>query len=128
MALIASPPPKAILFSFPPLRHHNIKQAKPNSQTIKQKHQVSPHYATTIRNTNHSLIHGLFTRKNRNSIRFRTIQCISIPVPGNEKDSSLGRILLSDVVLERRKNIYWDRKWNSLDMATVGVIVDMHLL
>ncbi|XP_047341772.1 palmitoyl-monogalactosyldiacylglycerol delta-7 desaturase, chloroplastic [Impatiens glandulifera] len=38
------------------------------------------------------------------------------------------RILLSDVVVSRRRNVYWGRKWSSLDMATIGVVVVMHLL
>ncbi|XP_075490139.1 palmitoyl-monogalactosyldiacylglycerol delta-7 desaturase, chloroplastic-like [Primulina tabacum] len=129
MALIASPPPKAKLFPFGPLRHHSIKQAKPNSQTITQKHKDSLHHATAIRNTNYSLIHGVFTRQNGKNKRVWTIfSAASIPVPGNEKDSSFGRILLSDVVVKRRKNIYRGRKWNSLDVATVGVVVAMHSL
>lgn len=106
MALIASPPPKAKLFPFAPLRHHSIKQANLSSQTITQKHRDSPHYSTIIRNTHYSLIHGVLTRKNGNNKRLWTIfSGTSIPVPGNEKDSSFGRILLSDVVVKRRRNI-----------------------
>ncbi|KAL0415354.1 UNVERIFIED_CONTAM: Palmitoyl-monogalactosyldiacylglycerol delta-7 desaturase, chloroplastic [Sesamum latifolium] len=56
------------------------------------------------------------------------VRAAAVPLSGDEKDSSFGRILLSDVVVKRRRNVYWGRKWNSIDVATVGVVVAMHLL
>ncbi|KAL0342103.1 UNVERIFIED_CONTAM: Palmitoyl-monogalactosyldiacylglycerol delta-7 desaturase, chloroplastic [Sesamum calycinum] len=56
------------------------------------------------------------------------VRAASVPLSEDEKDSSFGRILLSDVVVKRRRNVYRGRKWNSLDVATVGVVVAMHLL
>ncbi|EYU21651.1 hypothetical protein ABFS82_09G091900 [Erythranthe guttata] len=50
------------------------------------------------------------------------------PPPENEKDSRSGGIWLSDVAVRRRRNIYRGREWNSLDIATLGVVVVMHLL
>lgn len=50
------------------------------------------------------------------------------PVSGDEKDSRIGRILLSDVVVERKRDVFKDREWNSLDLVTVGVVIAMHLL
>lgn len=38
------------------------------------------------------------------------------------------QILLSDVVVKRRRRVYLGRKWNSLDIATAGVILFIHLL
>lgn len=38
------------------------------------------------------------------------------------------RILLSDVVVERPRSVFWGRKWNSLDMGTAGVVLATHLL
>ncbi|KAG8379824.1 hypothetical protein BUALT_Bualt07G0129600 [Buddleja alternifolia] len=51
----------------------------------------------------------------------------SIPFSGDEKDSKFGKILMSDVVVKRRRNAFWGRKWTSLDVATFGVVVAMHL-
>lgn len=38
------------------------------------------------------------------------------------------RILLSDVVVRRRREVFWGRKWTSLDIGTAGVVVATHLL
>ncbi|KAK6148976.1 hypothetical protein DH2020_016501 [Rehmannia glutinosa] len=45
-----------------------------------------------------------------------------------KKNPSFGRIFLSDVVVKRKRNVFLGRKWNSLDVATVGVVIAMHLL
>lgn len=39
-----------------------------------------------------------------------------------------GRILLSDVVVKRRRSLFSGRNWNSLDISTAGVVLAMHLL
>ena len=44
------------------------------------------------------------------------------------KNGSGRRILLSDVVVKRERNVFLGRKWNSLDVATAGVVLAMHLL
>ena len=38
------------------------------------------------------------------------------------------RILLSDVVVRRQREVFWGRKWTSLDIGTAGVVVATHLL
>ncbi|KAM1060612.1 hypothetical protein ACFX13_025792 [Malus domestica] len=38
------------------------------------------------------------------------------------------RILLSDVIVKRPKNVFMGRKWIPMDVATAGVVVAMHLL
>ncbi|KAG5537541.1 hypothetical protein RHGRI_024859 [Rhododendron griersonianum] len=43
-------------------------------------------------------------------------------------ESNFRRIALSDVVVKRRRNVYWGRKWNSRDVVTASVVVLMHLL
>lgn len=52
----------------------------------------------------------------------------AIPVAGDGEDSTFGTIWLSDVVVKRKRNVYWGRKWNSLDVATIGGVIAMHLL
>lgn len=39
-----------------------------------------------------------------------------------------GRILLSDVLVKRRRSLFSGRNWNSLDISTAGVVLAMHLL
>ncbi|KAI3774998.1 hypothetical protein L1987_49566 [Smallanthus sonchifolius] len=39
-----------------------------------------------------------------------------------------GRILFSDVVVKRPREVYRGRKWDVMDIATAGVVVLMHLL
>lgn len=49
--------------------------------------------------------------------------------PEPEEEQIRGkRILLSDVLVERPRNVFWDRKWNSMDVGTAGVVLAMHLL
>lgn len=38
------------------------------------------------------------------------------------------RILLSDVVVTRPRRVFQGRRWNFLDVATIGVVLAMHLL
>lgn len=38
------------------------------------------------------------------------------------------RILLSDVIVKRPKNVFMGRKWIPMDVATAGVVAAMHLL
>ncbi|GFP88960.1 palmitoyl-monogalactosyldiacylglycerol delta-7 desaturase chloroplastic [Phtheirospermum japonicum] len=56
------------------------------------------------------------------------VNATSTPFSGDEKDSSFGRILLSDVVVKRKKKVFLGRKRNPIDVATIGVVVFMHML
>ncbi|KAB5534924.1 hypothetical protein DKX38_018010 [Salix brachista] len=49
------------------------------------------------------------------------------PLSGAEP-GSFGKILLSDVVVRRRRRVFWGRKWSSLDIGTAVVILAMHVL
>ncbi|KAI7754628.1 hypothetical protein M8C21_023907 [Ambrosia artemisiifolia] len=44
------------------------------------------------------------------------------------KSGGNGRIMFSDVVVERPREVYMGRKWNAMDIATAGVVAVMHLL
>ncbi|XP_011073424.1 palmitoyl-monogalactosyldiacylglycerol delta-7 desaturase, chloroplastic [Sesamum indicum] len=127
MALLVPSPSRAKPFQFSPLHTPNLK---PNSSKTTQKHKQSLHYATEARFAHNCLKNGFFSKGKYESSRrvMAIVRAASVPLSGDEKDSSFGRILLSDVVVQRRRNVYWGRKWNSLDVATVGVVVAMHLL
>ncbi|CAI9773656.1 unnamed protein product [Fraxinus pennsylvanica] len=129
MATLLPPPPskaKPISFSAP----HRLKNipAKTHFPAIIHEYQESVYDAKNIRKTQNSLNYG-FKRKIGNvKSRIPIVSAASIPYPECGKDSKFGRILLSDVVVKRKRNVYWGRKWNSLDVATVGVVLAMHLL
>ncbi|KAL0354805.1 UNVERIFIED_CONTAM: Palmitoyl-monogalactosyldiacylglycerol delta-7 desaturase, chloroplastic [Sesamum radiatum] len=127
MALLLPPPSRAKPFQFAPPHTPNLI---PNSCKTTQRHKQSLHYATEARVPHNCLKNGFFSKgKYESSRRVITIvRAAAVPLSGDEKDSSFGRILLSDVVVKRRRNVYWGRKWNSLDVATVGVVVAIHLL
>ncbi|KAK4428003.1 Palmitoyl-monogalactosyldiacylglycerol delta-7 desaturase, chloroplastic [Sesamum alatum] len=121
MALLVPPPSRAKPFQFA------ASNLKPNSS---KTHKQSLHYATEARFSHSCLKNGFFSKGKYQSSRrvMPIVRAASVPLSGDGKDSSFGRILLSDVVVKRRRNVYWGRKWNSLDVATIGVVVAMHLL
>lgn len=52
---------------------------------------------------------------------------ISVPESG-EEEGNFGKIFLSDVVVKRRRNVYWGRQWSSMDVITISVVGSMHVL
>ncbi|GAB4850074.1 Palmitoyl-monogalactosyldiacylglycerol delta-7 desaturase, chloroplastic [Ancistrocladus abbreviatus] len=54
----------------------------------------------------------------------------SLPITSDleEEESNFHRIFMSNVIVKRPKNVLKGRKWNSLDIATVSVVVVMHVL
>ncbi|XP_042049410.1 palmitoyl-monogalactosyldiacylglycerol delta-7 desaturase, chloroplastic-like [Salvia splendens] len=123
MALLAPPPPKLKPFQFPSLHRFNPLK-------ITHKQQNSIHFASNARFPQNSLKDSIFfRRKDAKIIRVSPIvRAASIPLSGDDKDSNFGRILLSDVVVKRKRNVFWGRKWNSLDIGIVSVVAAMHLL
>ncbi|XAR50544.1 hypothetical protein NMG60_11004897 [Bertholletia excelsa] len=49
-------------------------------------------------------------------------------VAGAAGEEGFGRIALSDVVVQRRRKVYWGRRWNARDGGTAAVVVLMHFL
>ncbi|KAL7099705.1 hypothetical protein ACP275_09G101400 [Erythranthe tilingii] len=104
--LVAAPPPsKAKPFQF-----------TPNSPKFTQ---------------NKNLKNGFFPKGKLSNTKRAAAPIASLsanPPPENGKASRSGGIWLSDVAVRRRRSVYWGREWNSLDVATLGVVVVMHLL
>ncbi|GAA0166358.1 hypothetical protein Leryth_003056 [Lithospermum erythrorhizon] len=46
----------------------------------------------------------------------------------NEKDSNIGRTIPSDVVVKRKRNLFWDRKWSLFDIRRAVGVGLLHLL
>ncbi|KAG8379826.1 hypothetical protein BUALT_Bualt07G0129800 [Buddleja alternifolia] len=113
MAILAPPPSTAKPFSFPP-------KLIPKSL----------HYLTKTKLTHNFLKNSSFSTKNKSNIKRATpiTSASSIPFSGDKKDSKYGKIFLSDVVVKSRRNVFWGRNWTSLDVATFGVVVAMHVL
>ncbi|CAI9767228.1 unnamed protein product [Fraxinus pennsylvanica] len=127
-ALLAAPPSKAKPFSALAPHRPNVKPANTHIPAITHYHQEFVYYARTIRKTRNSLNYGSKRKFGNGKSKIPIASAASIPSPECGKDLKFGRILLSDVVVKRRRNVYWGRKWNSLDVATVGVVVAMHSL
>lgn len=129
MALVTTPAPRAKALCFTPLQCSNHRPAQIVSRNHNAKNGESLHHATKF--ILQSYREYVFKEKNINGNRVVPIvnaASASVPVPEEKKDSSFGRILLSDVVVTRKRNVYWGRTWNSMDVGTVGVVVAMHLL
>lgn len=72
-------------------------------------------------------------RLHKNNKRgFLTVVCSSSNgaqlEPNPEVSTGYGRILLSDVVVKRKRNVIFGRKWNAVDIGSAGVVIGMHLL
>ncbi|XP_051148201.1 palmitoyl-monogalactosyldiacylglycerol delta-7 desaturase, chloroplastic-like [Andrographis paniculata] len=112
MALFLAPPPPNPKYPNP--------NPNPNPQTksITHNHRILIHHASTAKSTG-----------------IRCLRKIVNATPpsiaeADGRDSNSGdRIPLSDVAVIRRPNVFRrGRKWNSLDVATVAVVVAMHTL
>ncbi|CAA2946552.1 palmitoyl-monogalactosyldiacylglycerol delta-7 desaturase, chloroplastic [Olea europaea subsp. europaea] len=127
-ALLAPPPPKAKPISFSaPHRHKNIP-VEAHFPAIIREHQESVYDAKNIRKTLNFLNYGFKGKIGDGRSKMPIVSAASIPSSECGNDSKFGGIFLSDVVVKRRRSVYWGRKWNSLDVATVGVVLAMHLL
>ncbi|MCD7464131.1 Palmitoyl-monogalactosyldiacylglycerol delta-7 desaturase, chloroplastic [Datura stramonium] len=133
MARLLSPPPsKPNLkpYPFSPLPQAVYRPARSTlpAQATKNVSSLCFTFATKIGSVNKWNCYGL-EGKDRFSRRVMPIvNAAATPVSENGRESNFKRILLSDVVVTRPRNVLWGRKWNSLDMGSAAVVVSMHLL
>lgn len=72
--------------------------------------------------------HG-YTNDRRKSLAIVNAVSIEATEPEPVPDERIyGRILLSDVVVKKKRRVFSGRSWNSLDISTAGVVLTMHLL
>ncbi|KAI5337370.1 hypothetical protein L3X38_016641 [Prunus dulcis] len=93
--------------------HYDSKQSQPNKFLTSTK-----------------LFSHLLTNSNRTVPTISTNAALS-EATEPEADTEPGkyrRILLSDVIVKRPRNVFMGREWNLRDMATAGVVLAMHLL
>ncbi|KAJ4845520.1 hypothetical protein Tsubulata_013042 [Turnera subulata] len=126
MALISSPVIKPKPFPFSPLPP-SIKLSKVLNfgHRTTQTHQLK----TTFRRQSSSLFD--VSNKNNGNGKMQAVadaNGTSLEPEEAEQQRNWRRILLSDVVVKRKRQVLWGRKWNALDIGTAGVILAMHTL
>ncbi|EEF44805.1 delta 9 desaturase, putative [Ricinus communis] len=131
MALVTSPVAKSKPYPFLPIRFS--KALKLSSLVLNpsdQKNPKSVHLKTHCKRENSSLF--ACSKKNTRNAAAQAIRGDDGSLFESEaevKNGMIGRrILLSDVVVKRERNVFLGRKWNLLDIATAGVVLAMHLL
>lgn len=127
MALILPSPSKAKSFTFTPPPLHSSKSTPINQKSIQRHKHPTQCLTKNTRLTYSFLKNPIFTRRAYPII----IAASTVPsISGDDgvKDSKFHRIMLSDVVVKRQRNVFWGRKWDSSDLATCGVVLAMHLL
>ncbi|XP_055827946.1 palmitoyl-monogalactosyldiacylglycerol delta-7 desaturase, chloroplastic-like [Solanum dulcamara] len=133
MALLSPPTSKSNPYPFSPLPkaiHRPARSILP-AQTTKNVNSLCYTLTTKIGVVNNWNCYGV-EGKVRFSRRIMLMPIVNAaatqPVSENGRESNFKRILLSDVVVTRPRNVLWGRKWNSLDMGSAAVVVSMHLL
>ncbi|KAA8540497.1 hypothetical protein F0562_024584 [Nyssa sinensis] len=126
MALIL-PQPNAQPFSFSPRRRltHRPESTVPCRIS---SNQSSGHNIASTGRLSACTCSGHQKRSDHSSRIYATANTTPVAAAEGEPESNFGRIILSDVVVKRWRNVYWGRKWNSRDMGTAAVVVVMHLL
>ncbi|XP_065869316.1 palmitoyl-monogalactosyldiacylglycerol delta-7 desaturase, chloroplastic-like isoform X3 [Euphorbia lathyris] len=111
---------------FLPVRR--AKALNPSS-VIRNSHQYNPEcFILKTKCKRESL--NLFSFPNKISRNAAAAKAIGMnDSPLSEADvNKYSRILLSDVVVKRKRNIFLGRKWSSMDIATAGIVLAIHLL
>ncbi|KAF3640632.1 Palmitoyl-monogalactosyldiacylglycerol delta-7 desaturase, chloroplastic [Capsicum annuum] len=124
MALLSPPPSKPKPYPFSPLPQAVHRPAIRSTLPAQQKLSLNS-FTLRIGAVNKRDCYGL-----EGKVRCtRRLIPAAMPVSENGREpSNFKRILLSDVVVTRPRNVLWGRKWNSLDMGSAAVVVSMHLL
>ncbi|KAL5758301.1 hypothetical protein ACOSP7_020912 [Xanthoceras sorbifolium] len=122
MAYITTSPTKP--FVFPPLCpskkfQNNFVVLNFCHTDLKQK-RIHTSFVSNVDKTNRRKLLAIV-----NAVSVEATEPEPEPVP---EQKSGGRILLSDVVVKRKRKVYFGRNWNTLDISTAGVVLAMHLL
>ncbi|OIT08750.1 PREDICTED: palmitoyl-monogalactosyldiacylglycerol delta-7 desaturase, chloroplastic-like [Nicotiana attenuata] len=129
MALLAPPPSKSKPYPFSPLPQPIPRPARSFSPAQPTKNANTLSYKTTKTSVLNKWNGYRLEGKVRISRRVMPIvNAASTSVSENGKESNFNRILFSDVVVKRPRNVLFGRQWNSVDMGSAAVVVAMHLL
>lgn len=133
MALLSPPPSKPKPYQFSPLPQaiHRPPRSTSSAQATKNVNSLCYTSTTKINLVNKWNCYGLEGRV-RFSRRVMLVPIVNAAaaqrVSEDGRESKFKRILLSDVVVTRPRNVLWGRKWSSLDIGSAVVVVSMHLL
>ncbi|KAG2729318.1 hypothetical protein I3760_01G244800 [Carya illinoinensis] len=123
MALITSPLSNPKLHNFSPLRRRTqrsglavfvIPRAISNTSAPKT-FLLAPEFSIRLRHN-----------ADRRAPAIVTTAALEEAAEPAAATANCGRILLSDVVVNRKRSVFWGRRWNSRDVATAGVVLAMH--
>ncbi|OMP01361.1 Fatty acid desaturase, type 1 [Corchorus olitorius] len=133
MALITSPLSKPKSLPFSPLQRAIAIKTRPCSCKVLNFDPFQNSKLNQI-NGKQSPLHAGFVTRLNGSYSNRKVVALANGVSVGAKEQypegkkTWGRILLSDVVVQRKREVFWGRQWNALDIATAGVVLAMHLL
>ncbi|TKY64572.1 Palmitoyl-monogalactosyldiacylglycerol delta-7 desaturase [Spatholobus suberectus] len=124
MALIASQPKNPILHRIPTL-HRPIPRL---GRTVLGLGSFS-HNAMPIKNANFNPKTSKLFLKNNPFTYYNLAVTAKATAFGEGLEALKHRkILLSEVEVKRERRVFFGRKWNSLDVATAGIVLAMHVL
>ncbi|CAN4086398.1 unnamed protein product [Withania somnifera] len=130
MALLSPPPSKPKPYPFSPLPQ-SIQRPARSILPAQAKHNLNSFcysYTLKLGAVNKPNCYGLEEKVRVSRRGMPIVNAAATPVSENGRESNFKKILLSDVVVTRPRNVLWGRKWNSLDMGSAVVVVSMHLL
>lgn len=125
MALITSPPSNPKLHNFSPLPR---RTQRPGCAVF-----FIPRVISNISASKTFLLTSKFSIRLRHYADRRAPAIVATAALVEEAEpepeptaANCRRILLSDVVVNRQRSVFWGRRWNSRDIATAGVVLAMH--
>ncbi|XP_061982868.1 palmitoyl-monogalactosyldiacylglycerol delta-7 desaturase, chloroplastic-like [Populus nigra] len=131
MALMTSPLTKSKPCLFLPFTHAK-KLGSPPAILLNYGHYNHKFLPLTTNKCKKEKLSSLLDASDKNySSTKKALQVLadadSVPLSEAEP-RNLGKIFLSDVVVRRRRQVFWGRKWNSSDIVNAGVISAVHFL
>ncbi|XP_052301329.1 palmitoyl-monogalactosyldiacylglycerol delta-7 desaturase, chloroplastic-like isoform X2 [Populus trichocarpa] len=131
MALMTSPLTKSKPCLFLPFTHAK-KLGSPPAILLNYGHYNPKFLPLTTNKCKKEKLSSLLDASNKNySSTKKALQVVADAgnAPLSEAEPrNLGKIFLSDVVVRRRRQVFWGRKWNSSDIVNAGVISAVHFL
>ncbi|GMI82033.1 hypothetical protein HRI_001872600 [Hibiscus trionum] len=75
-----------------------------------------------------SPLHSSFVTQLRREVSALANGVSVVEKEADQEGKSQHRILVSDVVVQNRREVFWRRDWNALDIASAGIVLATHLL
>ncbi|KAG6755554.1 hypothetical protein POTOM_041385 [Populus tomentosa] len=132
MALMTSPLTKSKPCLFLPFTQAK-KLGSPPAILLNYGHYKPKFLPLTTNKCKKEKISSLLDASNKNySSTKKALQVVAdadnAPLSEADEPRNLGKIFLSDVVVRRRRQVFWGRKWNSSDIANAVIVLSSHFL